>query len=49
MFLKEALLLLAGLAAGSTVAAGVYAFLDVYKRQVQDDSEADEVNINLLN
>ena len=27
MFLKEALLLLAGLAAGSTVAAGVYAFL----------------------
>ena len=29
MFLKEALLLLAGLAAGSTVAAGVYAFLAV--------------------
>ena len=29
MFLKEALLLLAGLAAGSTVAAGVYAFLVV--------------------
>lgn len=26
MFLKEALLLLVGLAAGSTVAAGVYAF-----------------------
>lgn len=29
MFLKEALLLLVGLAAGSTVAAGVYAFLAV--------------------
>ena len=32
MFLKEALLLLAGLAAGSTVAAGVYAFLVVDRR-----------------
>ena len=44
MFLKEALLLLAGLAAGSTVAAGVYAFLVVIGLSAPDwkDGDGDE-------
>ena len=45
MFLKEALLLLAGLAAGSTVAAGVYAFLvviGVYPRLIGKDGDGVE-------
>ena len=48
MFLKEALLLLAGLAAGSTVAAGVYAFLvviGVYPRLIGKTATASKGKI----
>ena len=50
MFLKEALLLLAGLAAGSTVAAGVYAFLvviGVYPRLIGKTATATKGKIFL--
>ena len=50
MFLKEALLLLAGLAAGSTVAAGVYAFLvviGVYPRLIGKTATASKEKIFL--
>ena len=50
MFLKEALLLLAGLAAGSTVAAGVYAFLvviGVYPRLIGKTATASKGKIFL--
>ena len=48
MFLKEALLLLAGLAAGSTVAAGVYAFLvviGVYPRLIGKTATASKLSL----
>ena len=50
MFLKEALLLLVGLAAGSTVAAGVYAFLaviGVYPRLIGKTATASKGKIFL--
>ena len=50
MFLKEALLFMAGLAAGSTVAAGVYAFLvviGVYPRLIGKTATASKGKIFL--